>query len=280
MVKTQFPVFLCLVVCILTKIQGSPVIITLDEEVKDKYTDNWDYRVKQSHVPILNNTGKVHNLPPIDFDSSRLLWELQKDKKSNLPMFFDKALKLLNLKQVAFEIENSVLSKVSCSACKAGAGLLQHYTRIGKSEKEIKKTIYQFCVNLKLQTPRVCEGITELFAGEVLYVLGRVPIGADEICSFVIGDACGDVYNPVHEWNVMFPPVPKPAVVEQKSAEVNAPSFKVLHLSDTHYDPYYMEGSNANCAEPLCCRFTNGLALSKKKQLENGAITESVILLK
>lgn len=35
-------------------------------------------------------------------------------------MFVDKALKLLNLKQVAFEIENSVLSKVSCSACKAG----------------------------------------------------------------------------------------------------------------------------------------------------------------
>jgi sphingomyelin phosphodiesterase len=34
--------------------------------------------------------------------------------------------------------------------------------------------------------------------------------------------------------------------------------FKVLHLSDTHFDPYYHEGSNADCNEPLCCRLTNG----------------------
>lgn len=39
--------------------------------------------------------------------------------------------------------------------------------------------------------------------------------GPDQICSFVIGDACGDVYNPYHEWEVMFPPVPKPKIDEQ-----------------------------------------------------------------
>lgn len=54
---------------------------------------------------------------------------------------------------------------------------MQHYTRTGKSEKEIKKKIYQVCVNLNIQSPRVCEGITELFAGEVIYVLGNVKIG-------------------------------------------------------------------------------------------------------
>jgi hypothetical protein len=41
-----------------------------------------------------------------------------------------------------------------------------------------------------------------------------------------------------------------------------APTFKVLHLSDTHFDPYYQEGTNADCKEPLCCRLTNGPALS------------------
>lgn len=66
----------------------------------------------------------------------------------------------------------------------SGAGLLQHYTKTGKSEKEIKKTIYQFCVNLKIQSPRVCEGITELFAGEVIYVLGKVNIGESKLVFF------------------------------------------------------------------------------------------------
>lgn len=111
------------------------------------------------------------------FQTARLIWELESEKSTYLPQFVDKALKLLNLKQVAFEIENSVMSKVSCTACQAGAGLLQHYIKSGKSEKEIKKTIYQFCVNLKIQSPRVCEGITELFAGEVIYVLGKLTIG-------------------------------------------------------------------------------------------------------
>lgn len=43
-----------------------------------------------------------------------------------------------------------------------------------------------------------------------------------------------------------------------------APTFKVLQLSDTHFDPYYLEGSNADCNEPLCCRLTNGPAINKE----------------
>ncbi|ERL84609.1 hypothetical protein D910_02037 [Dendroctonus ponderosae] len=255
-------------------IQATPVGYTItaenDETVvlaqtEEEFRDDWNYKLQQSNIPLLTALIKNHTLPPTaDGSTGRLLWGLDQDKSSHLPPFVDKALKLLNLKQVAFEIENSVMSKVSCTACRAGAGLLQHYTKTGKSEKEIKKTIYQFCVNLKIQSSRVCEGITELFAGEVIYVLGKVNIGPDEICSFVIGDACGDVYNPYHEWEVVFPPVPKPPVVEPNVPEANAPTFKVLHISDTHYDPYYMEGANADCSEPLCCRLTNGQALTKE----------------
>lgn len=52
---------------------------------------------------------------------ARLLWQRDEDMSSKqLPIFFDKALRLFNLKQVAFEVENSLMSKVSCTACKAG----------------------------------------------------------------------------------------------------------------------------------------------------------------
>lgn len=44
------------------------------------------------------------------------------------------------------------------------------------------------------------------------------------------------------------------------------PQFKVLHLSDTHFDPYYEEGTNAECNEPLCCRLTNGPAASSQSR--------------
>lgn len=238
------------------------------------------------HDPILDeNTNQSHTLPPapsvdqmekqtrrqfelLKINYTRLLSELDGELKEDvrsgrhLPRIVDKALRLFNLKQVVQEIETSVMSKVSCTACKAGAGLLQHYIREGKRREDIVKITYQFCVSLKIQTPRVCEGITELFGGEVVYVLKRLKLGPEEICSFVIGDACGDVYNPTHEWNVVFPPVPKPAIQPVTPPTSTVATFKVLHLSDTHFDPYYQEGTNADCNEPLCCRLTNGPALS------------------
>ncbi|XP_060838777.1 sphingomyelin phosphodiesterase isoform X1 [Rhopalosiphum padi] len=186
--------------------------------------------------------------------------------RAALPGFVDKALQLLNLNQVVGEVETSVMSKMSCTACKAGAGLLQHYIKHGKTRDDIVKITYQFCTSFKLQTPRVCEGITELFSGEVVYVMQRINIGPEEICSFVIGDACGDVYNPTHEWDVVFPPVPKPTPIEIKILKEPVPQFKVLHLSDTHFDPYYEEGTNADCNEPLCCRLTNGPAVSPQSR--------------
>lgn len=57
---------------------------------------------------------------------SRLIHELDDELKDDLgsgrhlPRIVDKTLRLLNLKQVVSELETSVMSKVSCTACKAG----------------------------------------------------------------------------------------------------------------------------------------------------------------
>jgi sphingomyelin phosphodiesterase len=68
-----------------------------------------------------------------------------------------------------------------------------------------------------------------LLQGEVVYVLKRINLGAEEICSFVIGDACGDVYNPYHEWKVVFPPVPKPVVTPQVAPMVRICITKLVN---------------------------------------------------
>lgn len=103
----------------------------------------------------------------IDFQlnySTRMLW----DKESTQPgryfsLLMDKPFKLLDLRQVMREVETSVMSKVSCTACKFGAQLLQDYIKKGRSDEEIKSSINQFCVSLRIQSPRVCRGITALF---------------------------------------------------------------------------------------------------------------------
>lgn len=35
--------------------------------------------------------------------------------------------------------------------------------------------------------------------------------------------------------------------------------MKILHLADTHFDPFYKPGSNAECGEKyFCCREESG----------------------
>ncbi|XP_069704138.1 sphingomyelin phosphodiesterase-like [Periplaneta americana] len=292
------PITVIIAVLVVNITTGSPV--PASSEWTSDYEDRWDVTggkagwygvLSNDSVPVvLRPQNHSHDLPPtpspeqlkemeeetnrqfelLKINYSRLLddldGELKEDLRSgrHLPRIVDKALRLFNLKQVVQEVETSVMSKVSCTACKAGVGLLQHYIRGGKTRDDIVKITYHFCVSLNIQHARVCEGITELFGGEVVYVLKRITLGPEEICSFVIGDACGDVYNPYHEWKVVFPPVPKPVVTPLNAPVHGAPTFKVLHLSDTHFDPYYQEGTNADCGEPLCCRLTNGPALNSQ----------------
>ena len=44
---------------------------------------------------------------------------------------------------------------------------------------------------------------------------------------------------------ISFPSCPVP----QKTGD-----FKILHISDLHLDSEYVEGSEADCEFPLCCR--------------------------
>lgn len=149
----------------------------------------------RSVTPLLEALNRTHTPPPApsdDFDllrrlkeaarrddvgDERMLWNDASPESSMYPPLVEKALKLFNLKQVAYEIETSVMSKVSCTACKAGAGLLQHYIKTGRSKEEIVKTIFQYCVYLKIQSRRVCEGVSQLFGvSSILIIRSRFNI--------------------------------------------------------------------------------------------------------
>lgn len=39
----------------------------------------------------------------------------------------------------------------------------------------------------------------------------------------------------------------------------------MLHLADIHWDPEYLEGSNSDCTDPLCCRATSGELVNASK---------------
>ena len=83
-----------------------------------------------------------------------------------------------------------------------------------------------------------------------------------QICSFVLADACVNGYDKRHDWKVQLSTKKKTAIHPTRAPLTNAPRLKVLQVSDTHYDPYYKIGANADCGEPLCCRAADGPAKS------------------
>jgi len=183
------------------------------------------------------------------------------DSMTNLFSRFSKA---LDLGKVVREIETSVMSSVSCTACRAGVGLLLHYVHSGRTNQEIAHAATKLCINLKMQSPRVCTGIINIYIDEAVEVLRQVVLDSNEICGSVVGEACGSGnISPSLEWSVTFPPVPKPPVVqyigpESKVGGKPTPTLKILQISDTHWDPWYEPGANAECNEPLCCRISSG----------------------
>lgn len=143
----------------------------------------------------------------------------------------------------------------------AGVTLLRFYLKMGESVEKILKTGSTLCVNLKMQVPDVCEAGVHLFGAEIIRIIRKVEMSTEEIRFFLLDDYCEEgAESSKHKWNVTFAPFPKPKVQEIQLPKPNAPKLKVLHISDTHVDPLYLEGSNADCGEPLCCQKNDGTA--------------------
>lgn len=116
------------------------------------------------------------------------------------------------------------------------------------------------CIKMKIQSPRVCESGIILIGAEIIRIARRVDKTASEVCYFFFDDICDEkVKNEIHKWNISLTPLPKPKIEELRLPKKNAHTLKILHISDTHFDPLYVEGAKADCNEPLCCRSNDGM---------------------
>ncbi|CAN7988622.1 unnamed protein product [Ixodes hexagonus] len=91
---------------------------------------------------------------------------------------------------------------------------------------------------------------------EFFFVLKHTKMDSAEICGTVFPDECES--HAALNWTVQLPPQRRPRPGPVPTPSSGAPTLRVLHISDTHVDPLYEEGSLANCEEPLCCHADDG----------------------
>lgn len=188
------------------------------------------------------------------------LQEPTKEEGKFFPKLLSHIFDILSFRKVVAELKVGKTSPTMCFVCKFGVALLQHFVETDKPEEEIAHIAYTVCSTLKLDSDRVCAGIVNLFKDEMMYIFRRTTLGPQEVCGVLLGNECARITSPLHNWTVPLTPFPKPQLEDVVEPPLGAPVSRVLHLSDTHLDPYYLEGANADCKELMCCRIADGPA--------------------
>ncbi|KAF8361752.1 asm-1 [Pristionchus pacificus] len=147
---------------------------------------------------------------------------------------------------------------ISCVGCIALAAPLATIAKLTPTEGIILWFAKMICsIN---QPMEVCDGITQQFRGEFFYVFRRLANEPSKICAALI-PGCVDPSDPDGEgWNIPLPPLPRslPSPSASSSSSISPPNvLKVLQITDIHIDFHYESGSEAECADPVCCRGKN-----------------------
>ncbi|XP_065297564.1 sphingomyelin phosphodiesterase-like isoform X4 [Dermacentor albipictus] len=181
----------------------------------------------------------------------------------------DLLFKFGNFKELHTVMGNAAVGVVSpkaCSVCSAATGLFFDYIESGRSKDGLVKIARGACAFLKIASLGACSNVIDMYKDELFYIAQNRKAPRTETCSVIFGSLCGPLTSDVHNWTIEISGPSKPRAymlgkyekVEDDEDENVEKQVKVLHISDTHYDPEYSPGSNAVCDDPVCCRRNNG----------------------
>ncbi|CAI4226999.1 unnamed protein product [Auanema sp. JU1783] len=151
----------------------------------------------------------------------------------------------------------TVLSKSQkCEECEVSVELIHRDWGENVTEECTAELAIWVCEAFKIEDNFICDGIIENIKDEFMYVVGKIIVEPNQVCSLLIED-CGTFFDPLNvTWRLPMPPN-KPTPVPKETVLPGNPTLTVLHLTDLHLDMYYTIGEEADCATPQCCRPQN-----------------------
>lgn len=165
-----------------------------------------------------------------------------------------KSLGGLDIDAIAASTREDAQSPVSCLACEAI--LLQLKLVASKGDGFFVDVMTELCKRSGVEDDDVCAGSIALEGPIIADSLRKISIGSrtSRLACVAFMGLCS--YPEVEPYNVSFPS-PKPRAERPRPSGLKP--LHVVHFSDIHVDPLYVEGAGANCSKPICCRqYTNG----------------------
>ncbi|XP_031848043.1 sphingomyelin phosphodiesterase 1 [Nomia melanderi] len=138
-----------------------------------------------------------------------------------------------------------------CTICQATVKTFIKLRKQGMSDESIKNKVIKLCVLMNIQKEKICKGVIELNLPTVMYIIDSKPnLTANTICGVVFETKSCPLKDPEFEWSINIGNSSKTVINEKKTNK----EFKVLQITDIHYDPLYEPRGNSHCGEPVCCR--------------------------
>ncbi|CAF1315960.1 unnamed protein product [Adineta ricciae] len=156
-----------------------------------------------------------------------------------------------NFKELRWNLRNLNIEGL-CELCDLGVPVIRLLLELNETAL-INEAVSFFCKEYKSLDEAVCLGAAHEYISVVFQVVQLAPLTNKQICALAF--ECQPQRDfPVFSWNVTFPDKPKPTPQPPKPPSPDSPKLNILHLSDIHVDFLYKPGSQADCAQPLCCR--------------------------
>lgn len=152
--------------------------------------------------------------------------------------------------------EQSILT---CTACRLYVASLLSDRRNGAPPEQLADSAFGMCRIVTSYSEQVCRGIIDLNVPSMIHIVDARPsLTATQMCGLVLQGECGAL-DPIFSFTVSVNP--GQSITQPKSVSTpRSPSdLKIIHVTDIHFDENYVEGNNANCIDPICCRRNNGL---------------------
>lgn len=127
---------------------------------------------------------------------------------------------------------------ISCLFCRTTFALLLQRFRSGSHTRdEIKDQAVDFCMQATPYGFTVCRGLIDLNADIVFHIVeARPTLTANQMCSVALQGECGEP-DPVFDFTVTVSAGPPITQHKSGSTPRNPNELRILHFSDTHYDP-------------------------------------------
>ncbi|KAL2806609.1 sphingomyelin phosphodiesterase isoform 5 [Daubentonia madagascariensis] len=147
---------------------------------------------------------------------------------------------------------------LTCPLCKGLFTAINFGLKKEPNVARVGSVAIKLCKLLKIAPPTVCQSAVQLFEDDMVEVWTRSVLSPSEACGLLLGSTCGhwDIFS---SWNISLPATPKPLPKPPSPPAPGAPISRILFLTDLHWDHDYLEGTDPNCADPLCCRRGSGL---------------------